>query len=357
MHNTLKPLFILALYFLVISNIFLQYEIHNYIGILFLGIFLGMLLLIISCRYHVHNGLLVFATVIGVYIGIKSLFLAHIFESYNTIFILGFIQGLILVPLYKAIGLKHSKTFSILYTITLVAFVVAINLFLIDLPNNSVLFFNACLITLLLIGVYYLFSDFKYKSVWLFFLFCRWLISLRYKVIYEGVEHTKSQKGIILISNHISWLDWLLLQFPIEPRVHYIINKKVYNKPFFHTLIALNDCIPISRKASKDSFTTAKKLLKENKIIAIFPEGGITKNGEIGKFYSGFRLLQEDDKITIVPVCINGLWGSRFSYSKKKFTSEKQGFRRVIRINYGEALSADSDEVKVKHAIQIMKDK
>ena len=99
-----------------------------------------------------------------------------------------------------------------------------------------------------------------------------------------------------------------------------------------------------------------KKLLKNEHVIGMFPEGSISKKGELGRFYPGFQLLDGSGDAKIVPMYIDGLWGSIFSRSKKKFCSQKSGFRRVIRVRFGPLLPLDSKPIEVKQFIKKMYD-
>lgn len=134
------------------------------------------------------------------------------------------------------------------------------------------------------------------------------------------------------------------------------MDKDIYNWPIFHSIFKLGEAIPVSKNASKDTFNEVYKRVKKGNIVALFPEGEISKNGEIGKFYRGYELIPQDYNGVIVPFFISGMFGSLFSKYKPK---DKKNFfkRREINVYFAPAVSKDTKAEEVRQIILNMKEK
>ncbi len=334
---------------------FMAYINNNYIGIFTLGLIIGALFVKVYCRYYVHDGLIILGTLIA--IGVTFLIQNSSFENICAALTLGISGSLILLPLYGRVLTTYSKnTTVIMISILIVVLFISVLIQEVLLPSTVEWLYYGVFVILGISGIVYLFFGYRYILTWFIWLMFELIISFRYKLIYEGTEHLSEENALLLLSNHSSWLDWVILQFPLKRRIHYMINKKIYFKWFLNPFIRLNECIPISKHASNEGFSKARKFLKNRHVIGMFPEGSISRTGELGRFYPGFELIAGSADAKIVPVHINGLWGSIFSRSKKKFCNEKNGFRRVIRIRFGPLLALNTKAIEVKQAVKKLQD-
>ena len=182
------------------------------------------------------------------------------------------------------------------------------------------------------------------------------VLSLRYEIVPIGLNNIPSDGSVLLLGNHISWIDWILVQIGVERRIGYMMERAIYEKRFIRPIMRLGGVIPVSSTAAKDAFKLAKKRLQEDEIVGIFPEGGISHDGEIGKLYPGFQIIAQGVKGVIVPFYIDGIYGSIFSRAKKRHVPMSNLLRRRIRIIYGEPMSMDSDAKTVYDAIIQLKE-
>jgi len=178
----------------------------------------------------------------------------------------------------------------------------------------------------------------------------------RHKYNYVGLQNIPHSEGVLLLGNHVSWLDWIIVQLPLSRRVNFLIDKDIYHWPIFNLFFKKGEAIPVSPKASKDAFVEAHKRLHDGKIVALYPEGGISKNGELGKFYRGYELIPTDYDGVIIPYFIDGIFGSSFSKYKGK---KRKSFlaRREITIYFAEAVPKDIKADELKKIIQELKDR
>lgn len=180
-------------------------------------------------------------------------------------------------------------------------------------------------------------------SVWKLF---EVLFKLRYRFSYVGLENIPHNRAVMLLGNHVSWIDWFILQLPIKKRINYVIDKDIYNWKLFNWAFRMAELIPVSKKASKDSFIEASKRLKNGRIIAIFPEGEISRSSEIAKFYRGYEYIERNSAV-IVPFHIDGVFGSLFA--RHKDDSKRCFFKkREITVYFGKPISHEikADELR-----------
>ncbi len=189
--------------------------------------------------------------------------------------------------------------------------------------------------------------------IWLVF---ELILSLRYKIVYKGTEHLGKEGALLLLGNHISWMDWLIVQFPMERRIQYLMDREIYEWKPINPIMRLGKAIPISTRASKEGFAIAREHIAAKEVVGMFPEGAISYTGELGKFHRGFELIGGKYHGKIMPLYIDGLYGSLFSRSKVHKTEHKSWFRRVVTIRFGTPMPLQSSAEDVKLMIEKLKD-
>jgi acyl-[acyl-carrier-protein]-phospholipid O-acyltransferase / long-chain-fatty-acid--[acyl-carrier-protein] ligase len=173
----------------------------------------------------------------------------------------------------------------------------------------------------------------KNISAYLLEIFLSFLFRFRYEFAQKNTLKYETT-GIVLVGNHTSFIDWAFLQMGIEQKIHFFIEKEIYEKPILKPFLRFFGALPIDSKNAKESFKKAIEILKNGGIVVIFPEGELTKNGQIGEFKKGFEFLAQKSGADVVPFCLNGLYGSRFSKNRIK----NIGVRNIGLI-FGEKLS------------------
>ncbi|MBQ9456873.1 MAG: MFS transporter [Thermoguttaceae bacterium] len=172
----------------------------------------------------------------------------------------------------------------------------------------------------ILVGLICVFFVFLQKSVAvLFHLFYR----LFYRIRVEGAENLPKNGPFVLASNHVSYLDGMLMYYmlPFREKPHILVWAAFTRPALLHKLAELNGVIPIEPgKMAVKAIREATKVLDEGHPIGIFPEGGITRHGTLMPFKPGIaHMLRGRDHIPVVPMYIGGLWGSIFSHKDRKF--------------------------------------
>lgn len=138
----------------------------------------------------------------------------------------------------------------------------------------------------------------------------------RFKV--RGDEHIPTQGAAILVCNHVSFVDAVLLMAASPRPIAFIMDHRIFQIPVLGWLFKLAKAIPIAPQREdpaiyEQAFARARKVLEDGDLVCIFPEGAITKNGELGEFKGGVMKLLETHPVPVVPLALQNLWGSFFS--------------------------------------------
>jgi len=184
----------------------------------------------------------------------------------------------------------------------------------------------------------------------------RFLIALavatRFRLEVIGLRNLPAQGGVLLLGNHISWLDWAMVQMASPRTVRFVMFRGFYERWYLKWFLDFMGVIPISAGKSKDALRDVSRLLREGEVVCLFPEGAISRSGQLGEFKKGFERAAAEAEGCILPFYIRGLWGSMFSRARGKLRFIRRGGRvRDVIVAFGEPLSMDSNAEQVKQAV------
>lgn len=148
-----------------------------------------------------------------------------------------------------------------------------------------------------------------------------WLLSHTiYRVQIEGRENVPQQGGAVLVANHVSLIDGVLMILFFPRPVRMVARADPTQKWWFRWLADDLQTIFIEpgKRSMVTSIRTARDALRRGDLVCIFPEGQITRTGEVQEFQPGFLSIRKKTEAPVVPVCLSGLWGSIFSYEGGK---------------------------------------
>ena len=152
-----------------------------------------------------------------------------------------------------------------------------------------------------------------------FIRFVIWMLSnIFYRVRVEGHKNIPVEGPCFIAANHISFVDWMLLAGAIRRPVHFVMDVSFANLPGMRYFARNEWVIPIASPkrdevAYEQAFVSVRRKLREGWLVGIFPEGMITHDGAFNEFKRGIERMVERDPCSVVPVSINGMWGSWFS--------------------------------------------
>ncbi|WP_418317740.1 MFS transporter [Piscinibacter sakaiensis] len=176
-----------------------------------------------------------------------------------------------------------------------------------------------------------------------FFAFVLTRIVYRFKV--EGDHHIPVKGAAILVCNHVSFVDAVLLMAASPRPIRFIMDHRIFRTPVLGLIFRLVKAIPIAPQREdpatyERAFAAGAAVLADDEVICIFPEGGITADGSLGEFKGGVMKLLAARQVPVVPLALSGLWGSFFSRvdgaaMRRPF---RRGVRSRVRLTAGPAL-------------------
>lgn len=183
--------------------------------------------------------------------------------------------------------------------------------------------------------------------------FLIWLLTrVMYRIKVIGMEVLPERGPALMVCNHISWLDGVLLLItcprPIRMVVWEDFTKGLITSPLAKDL----DAIPIrdSRKSILAAVRTAREALENGDLVCIFPEGRLSRTGQMHEFHPGFLAMLKGSGAPVIPVCLHGLWGSIFSFERGRFFWKwPRKWPYPITIIFGKPISEpkSADEVRL----------
>ena len=321
-----------------------------------LGLILGSYVAGKMSHLHIELGIVPVGAV-GIFI---SLFCFTLTDSnlFLTIcsFAFGFFGGLFIVPLNatiqyfapEAISGKIMAGNNFMQNVLMVAFLLLSILFIkLSLSTTNLLIFASLVC---LVGSFYAMLQLPHLFTRLLLLP---ILKTGYRFHVNGLKNLPQSGGVLLLGNHISWIDWLVLQAASPRAIKFVMYRPIYNKWYLTWFLRIFKVIPIGGGASKESIQTIRSYLENGEVVALFPEGHISYNGQINEFQKGFEhVLEGLENITTVPFYLRGLWGSSFSRadSHYKILSKKRGKREVL-VAFGKPINGFIDAVAMKQKV------
>ncbi|MEJ2246057.1 MAG: AMP-binding protein [Acidobacteriota bacterium] len=188
--------------------------------------------------------------------------------------------------------------------------------------------------------------------------FILWVLTKTiYRIHVMGRENIPEKGGALFVCNHVSLVDSMLLLASTGRRVRFMIFKEYYELPYIKPFARLLGVIPISSEQRPremlQSLKTAGDAIRDGQIVCVFAEGQITRTGLLLPFRRGFERIMKNVDAPIVPVALDGVWGSIFSFQKGRFLWKVP--RRLpypVTVNYGRPLPHAAKPFEVRQAVQ-----
>mgnify|MGYP006175158833 FL=1 len=154
--------------------------------------------------------------------------------------------------------------------------------------------------------------------------FMIWLLShSMYRVEHKGLEAIPDEGAAVLVCNHVSFVDALLIGGAVRRPVRFVMYYKIYNLPVLNFIFRTAGTVPIAGR-NEDlliydaAFKKIAEYLRNGEVVCIFPEGKLTGDGELNEFKNGIERIIEENPVPVIPMALQGLWGSFFSRAPGK---------------------------------------
>ncbi|UPQ88854.1 MFS transporter [Vibrio sinaloensis] len=150
--------------------------------------------------------------------------------------------------------------------------------------------------------------------------FLVWMLThTMYRVSHKNLHHLPQKQGALLVCNHVSYMDALLLSAVCPRLIRFVMEEEYANAPPLRKFLSRAGVIPISatnRRSIIRAFNQVEQALEQGHIVCIFPEGRLTPDGEIHPFMRGMDVILKRSPVPVIPIALKGMWGSYFSRHK-----------------------------------------
>jgi 1-acyl-sn-glycerol-3-phosphate acyltransferase len=261
--------------------------------------------------------------------------------------LIGIFGGFYIVPLYALVQSRSAEAhrsrviagLNILNALFMVIAAVTAMLVLgpagMDIPELFLI--SAILNAVVAIYIFTLVPEFLMRFlVWI-------LIHSIYRVKVTGMEHIPEEGPVIVASNHVSFVDPLILGGMIRRPVNFVMYYKIYKIPVLNFIFRTGKAIPIAgRSEDPEILETAYRrmhgVLETGDVLGIFPEGKISSDGELNEFKPGIDKIIAEKPVPVVPMALCNLWGSMFSRRDPLYKRRPYKLWSLIELRIGEPI-------------------
>ena len=230
-------------------------------------------------------------------------------------------------------------------------------------------------------GVYYIFTAFIHldprqvivaaslitaaSTVYVLILLPEWFARLLlffvthtlYRIKVLGRDNFPEKTGALLVCNHMSFVDVALLVASTDRPIRFLMYQGIYDMKVVKPFAKMMKVIPISSELRpRDmirSLHIASEALRQDEIVCIFAEGQITRTGQLLPFRRGLERIMKGVEVPIIPVNLDGVWGSIFSFERGRFLWKMpRHIPYPITVSFGKAMPPTSTAIEVRAAVQ-----
>ena len=193
--------------------------------------------------------------------------------------------------------------------------------------------------------------------------FMAWmLVKAVYRLRTEGIEHIPTEGPALLAANHVSFADAVVIMGASPRPIRFVMDYRIFRIPVLSFIFRHCGAIPIA-SAKEDpvmmekAFAEVATALENGELVGIFPEGGITRDGEVQVFRAGISRILAANPVPVVPLALSGLWGSFFSrvdgHAMK--TPFRRGLFSSIVLRAGAPLAADVTPAQLREQVRALR--
>ncbi len=169
---------------------------------------------------------------------------------------------------------------------------------------------------------------------------------LIYRVHLVGGDRIPKTGGVLLLPNHISWVDAIILQISCPRPIRFLIFDAFYKNPVLNPILRLFEAIPISAAHARDGMRAAAERLQAGEVVCVFPEGELSRTGTLLRLKKGFEIIAKKGGAPVVPVWMDQLWGSIFSFEGGRFFRKwPKRFPYPVTVSFGKPLTPEQANV------------
>ncbi|MBU2712671.1 MFS transporter [Zooshikella harenae] len=266
--------------------------------------------------------------------------------------LIGFFGGLFIVPLYALVQSRTDEAYrarviaannilNALFMLTSgICAIICIGLLKLSIPQ----FFLILALSNGLVAIYVFSVVPEFTMRFLIYL----LSHSMYRVKSLNLDRIPETGPAVIVCNHVSYVDALLIAGACRRPIRFVMDKPIYDLPVLNFIFRVAKAIPITAKSRhpetfNQAFDRIAEELEQGNVVCIFPEGRLTKTGEINTFKRGIEKIISRTPVPVIPMALQGLWGSFFSHHGGPAMAKRP--RRVwsrIKLVTGHPISAEN---------------
>ncbi|MBF0252296.1 MAG: MFS transporter [Candidatus Omnitrophica bacterium] len=178
-----------------------------------------------------------------------------------------------------------------------------------------------------------------------------------YRIKVVGEDNIPKEGGALLVCNHVSYADPILVLSSVKRPIRFMVFRPIYDNPIINPFCKILNAIPVSfadgPKKIVQSLQIAKEAIQNGELVCIFAEGGLTRTGNMLPFNKGLEYIMKDLDAPIIPMNLDRIWGSIFSYKDGKYFKKMPKYIPYpITISFGEGLPSKSKVHEVRTKVQ-----
>ncbi len=263
---------------------------------------------------------------------------------------IGIFGGFYIVPLYAIVQSRseprHRSRVIAANNILNALFMVgsaalAISLLNFGLSIPALFFVMAALNVAVAIYIYTLVPEFLMRFlVWI-------LTAMMYRIHRDHMDHIPDEGPALLVCNHVSYVDALVIAGSCRRPVRFVMDHRIFKTPVLSFIFRTAGAVPIAPRRENEKIHTAAfdrigAYLRDGEVVCIFPEGMLTRDGEINHFRPGVERILQETPVPVIPLALSGLWGSMFSLIGGKALGKlPQRFRANVRLSVGAPIAPE----------------
>lgn len=193
--------------------------------------------------------------------------------------------------------------------------------------------------------------------------FLIWLLShSMYRVEHRDLANIPDEGAAVLVCNHVSFVDALLIAGAVRRPIRFVMYYKIFDIPVLNFIFRTAGAVPIAGRQEnaeifEQAFQRIAQYLRDGELVCIFPEGKLTRNGEMISFRAGVTRILEETPVPVIPMALQGLWGSFFSRDPQKRMFRRFWSRVVLAAGPGVSATAASPETLQQRVAELRGDR
>jgi 1-acyl-sn-glycerol-3-phosphate acyltransferase len=179
--------------------------------------------------------------------------------------------------------------------------------------------------------------------------FLSWLlVHVVYRLRVEGIEKIPDEGPALLICNHVSFVDPVIISAACARPVRFIMEASIFRIPVLNAIFRAMRAIPVApakedRETYERAFAVVAHELRDGQLVCIFPEGRLTRDGEIAEFRAGLLRILQETPVVVIPLALSNLWGSMFSrFATAPWRRLPRRYLARITVAVGDAIPPDA---------------